>query len=217
MMPEAAQLRKEVEFQYEDLREQTTTSIAGMWLFLATEALFFGGLFLVWLTYRIQYPAGFAAAAAHSEFGIGTVNTVVLMTSSAAFACCVPAARLGRNGLVFRLCLLAILLGLVFMGLKLFEWHEDIQEGLVPGPGFSLGAPAPMGAALFWLFYYIGTVLHMIHLVIGIGLVGWIAFGAARHRFTALTYAPVEAVGLYWSFVDLVWMVLYALIYLGAR
>jgi len=208
-------IQASVEFQYDDERHQSDTTAAGMWLFLATETLFFGGLFLVWLTYRYQFPQGFADAARHAEFGIGTANTVILMTASAAYSCAVPAARLSHNRVVFWLCVTAILLGILFMSLKGYEWKQDLDEGLVPGPGFSMGQPAVRGAGLFWIFYYISTTLHMLHLLIGVGLVSWIAQRSRRGEFGPTNFVAVEIVGLYWSFVDLIWMVLYALIYLA--
>jgi len=210
-----AAIQASVEFQYDDERHESDTTSAGMWLFLATETLFFGGLFLVWLTYRYQFPQGFAEAARHTEFGIGTANTLILMTASAAYSCAVPAARLSRNRTVFWLCVAAAVLGVLFMGLKGYEWKQDLGEGLIPGPGFSMGQPATRGAGLFWIFYYISTTLHMLHLLIGVGLVCWIAIRSRRREFGPTNFVAVEVVGLYWSFVDLIWMVLYALIYLA--
>ena len=207
----------EVQFQYTDAADERQTSLAGMWLFLVTEALFFGGLFLAWLTYRILFPQGFAEAARHTEFGIGTANTLILLTSSAIYAAGIPASRLGHNRVVAITGPIAMLLGIIFMFLKLYEWHEDFKDGMVPGAGFALHGPQTEGAQLFWIFYYMGTALHMIHLAIGIGLVGWISWKARRNAFTHVHSTPVEVVGLYWSFVDMVWMVLYALIYLGPR
>ncbi|WP_342629413.1 cytochrome c oxidase subunit 3 [Nguyenibacter vanlangensis] len=208
-------IQDRVEFQFRDMREQAATAIAGMWLFLATEGLFFGGLFLAWLTYRVRFPAGFAQAARQTDLAIGTINTMVLMTSSALFACGLPAVRLGHRRRLILLCLATGLLGLVFMGLKLYEWRLDLARHLLPG-AIARDPATPPGAALFWMFYWLGTVLHMAHLAIGLGLIAWIGRLAARGRVHPGYYTPVEAVGLYWSFVDLLWMILFSLIYLGA-
>lgn len=207
----------EVQFQYTDAADERQTSLAGMWLFLASELLFFGGLFLLWLFYRVLFPEGFAEATAHTEFGIGTANTLILMTASAIYACGIPASRLGNSRVVVVTGSITMVLGVIFMLLKAYEWHEDIKDGMVPGAGFALTGPHAGGAQLFWQFYYVGTVLHMIHLGIGIGLVAWVTWKARRNSFTGVHATPVEVVGLYWSFVDMMWMVLYALIYLGPR
>lgn len=209
--------RAGVEIQYADAADQRQTALAGMWLFLASETLFFSGLFLIWLYFRVLSPVGFAEAAEHTEFGLGTANTVILMTASAVYACGVPASRLGKNRVVVRTGCITMVLGLLFMALKLFEWHEDFSDNMVPGPDFAIRDAHGGEAQLFWIFYYIGTALHMIHLAIGIGLVGWITWRAHRNEFAGPHAVAVEVVGLYWSFVDMVWMVLYALIYLGAR
>lgn len=206
-----------VEFQYRDAVYESETAVAGMWLFLATEALFFGGLFLTWLYYRYLYPTGFAEAARESEFGIGTANTVILLTSSLVYACGLPAVRLGAMRLLFWLSVGTMALGTLFLLLKIYEWKIDVDDHMVPGRGFAISGANAGSAQLFWIFYYVGTVLHAIHLTIGIGLVGWIALRTRRGDFTPARYTAVEVVGLYWSFVDMVWLVLYALIYLAGR
>jgi cytochrome c oxidase subunit 3 len=188
-----------------------------MWLFLASEMLFFGGLFLLWLYYRVLFPEGFAEATAHTEIAIGTANTLILLTSSAVYASGIPAARLGSNRVVVVTSILTLVLGVTFMVLKFYEWKQDFDDGMIPGPAFALHGPHAGGAQLFWVFYYIGTLLHMIHLAVGLGLVGWVAWKSRYRAFIHVHATPVEVVGLYWSFVDIVWMVLYALIYLGPR
>jgi cytochrome c oxidase subunit III len=207
----------DTEFQYESVREQHDTAMTGMWLFLASETLFFGGLLLLWLYYRYLFPVGFALATRHTEFWIGTVNSMLLITSSVTYACGVAAIRLGDRRLLFRLACATFVLGAIFMMLKAFEWYLDIDEGMVPGPGFALTGAGSEGAALFWVFYYISTILHAIHLLIGLGLVTWIALQARNGTVTRESHASVEIVGLYWSFVDMVWLVLYPMIYLAGR
>jgi cytochrome c oxidase subunit 3 len=207
----------ETEFQYPSAREQHDTSMTGMWLFLATETLFFGGLFLIWLYYRYLFPVGFALATRQTEFAVGTVNSVLLITSSVTYACGVAAIRNGDRKLLFKLAVATAALGVIFMLLKGVEWYLDIHAGMVPGPGFALRGPGSQGAALFWIFYYLATVLHAMHLMIGLGLVTWIALRARNGTVTRESHASVEIVGLYWSFVDMVWLVLYPMIYLAGR
>lgn len=206
-----------VEVQFHDAAYQADTTLSGMWLFLASEVLFFGGLLLTWCVYRHQHPAGFAEATRDTEFAIGTLNTVILLTSSLSYACAVAFARLGDNRRILQASLATALLGALFLGLKGIEWYLDISAGDVPGAAFRMKGAHAGGAELFWVFYYIGTGLHGVHLTIGIALVGWIAWQAHRRRFSPADKTPVEVVGLYWSFVDMVWLVLYPLIYLAGR
>ena len=206
-----------VEFQYRTRRYQSETALAGMWVFLASEMLFFGALLLAWCVYRHQHPAGFKAATEDTQFAIGTINTVILTLSSFTFACGVVFARQGRNARVMQTSLLAAGLGTLFMGLKILEWYLDIADHEVPGPHFKTAAVDDGGAQLFWVFYYVATGLHAIHLGIGIAMVCWIAWRAHKAAFSPAYNTPVEVVGLYWSFVDMVWMVLYPLIYLAGR
>ena len=205
-----------VEVQFRDRRYQSETARSGMWLFLASEMLFFGALFLTWGFYRVEHAADFAKATRETEFAIGTANTVVLVTSSFAFACAVAFARRGRNRGVKWASITTAVLGIAFIGLKGLEWYKDIVKGDVPGPAFHTPG-GEGGEQLFWIFYWIGTGLHALHLLIGIGLVLWIASRARRGAFRPETAAPVEVVGLYWSFVDMVWLVLYPLIYIAGR
>ncbi|MBV9655014.1 MAG: cytochrome c oxidase subunit 3 [Acetobacteraceae bacterium] len=215
-MSSSARADGAVEFQFHDRDYQSGTALSGMWLFLSSELLFFGGLFLCWACYRIEYASAFAAATRETEFAIGTLNTVILLTSSFAFACAVHFARSGNNRRVVQLSAATALLGTLFFGLKLLEWSKDIAAGNVPGAHFRTPGQAG-GEQLFWVFYWIGTGLHIAHLSVGIGLVGWIAWRARREAFGPGRATPVEIVGLYWSFVDMMWLILYPLIYLAGR
>ena len=206
-----------IEFQYADMAHQSSTALSGMWLFLATELLFFGGLFFLYAVYRHQYPAGTAEASRHAELAVGTINTVLLLTSSAVFTYGLGCAQQGRNRALFWASLATAALGCAFLGLKGYEWSDDFGKHLFPGPDFAITGPGSQGAQLFWCFYFIATGLHGIHMIVGIGLVGWIAWGARQSRFSPRYATPVEVVGLYWSFVDMVWLVLYPAIYLAGR
>ena len=206
-----------IEFQYAGMEHQSDTALSGMWLFLVTELLFFGGLFFLYLIYRSANPAGVAEASRHAELLIGTINTALLLSSSAIFSHGLACAEQGRNSALFWACVLTALIGIAFLALKGYEWHDDLDKHLFPGPGFSITGPNAGTAQLFWCFYFVATGLHGLHLIIGIGLVAWIAWSARSGRYSPGYFTPVEAVGLYWSFVDMVWLVLYPTIYLAGR
>jgi cytochrome c oxidase subunit 3 len=191
------------------------TAQLGMWVFLASEVLFFGGLFLAYLHGRSHWPSGFAAASRHTDVLLGSVNTALLLSSSALVALAVAChAHAPRRGRVPWLLGAAAALGLAFLAIKGVEYRHEWQQGLFPGPGFAL-AHEP-GAALFFLLYFVTTGLHALHLAIGIAVLGSFAWGTAR----LAPWTPqrrVEAAGLYWHFVDVVWIFLYPLLYLVGR
>jgi cytochrome c oxidase subunit 3 len=208
---------------YSSLEHQQETTTWGMWVFLATEVMVFGALFTGYTVYRLNYSASFEAASAKLYLPIGAINTVVLLTSSLTMAMAVVYARLGHRRAI-TLCLLATtLLGVLFLGLKAVEYYIDYREHLVPGLAFdpaewTADGVHPGKVQLFLMFYYCMTGLHAVHLVIGIGIIGILAFFAARGRFTAQYNSPVEMWGLYWHFVDIVWIFLLPLLYLvGVR
>ena len=203
-----------VGMQYADRRHQTLTAIAGMWLFLATEVLFFGALLFTYMIYRSWYPAGFAAAVRRTDVTIGTINTILLLTSSFTFAAGLLAVEAGNVRGFRRWAGGTMALGLGFIGLKAIEYAKDFAEHLVPGAAMAIGGADRPGAQLFYLFYYTATGVHLAHLTIGIGLVAWLLHKVRPGRNAA---TAVEVVGLYWSFVDIVWLILYPLIYLVGR
>jgi cytochrome c oxidase subunit 3 len=186
-----------------------------MWIFLATELLFFGGLLLAYLYGRTHWPQGFGLASRHTDVLLGTLNTGLLLTSSAlvalAHACSEHAPRRRWTA---RLLVGAATLGLAFLAVKGVEYRHEWREGLFPGPEFALAGTT--GAELFFMLYFVMTGLHALHLAIGIGLLGVFAAGAARQRRWA--DAPhLEIAALYWHFVDVVWIFLYPLLYLVER
>jgi cytochrome c oxidase subunit 3 len=211
--PDAA-VAEHIEFQYAGMEHQSETALSGMWLFLATELLFFGGLFLLYMIYRSQFPHAFAVASQNAEVLIGTVNTLLLLTSSAVFAWGLGHVRRGDNRRLFWACVIVAVLGLAFLGLKGWEWKDDLDKHLFPGPGFAITGPDNGGAQLFWIFYWIGTALHGVHMIVGVALVAWLAWTARQGRYSTGYFTPPEVVGLYWSFVDMVWLCLYPMIYL---
>ena len=204
-------------FQYSSAGHQAETAMSGMWLFLAQEILFFGALIFVWVYCGYQHPAGFRLAAQHTDLTIGSINTALLLTSSFTFTAGLLLIEQGEVRRLIQACLVTVALGTAFLLLKGFEWYKDFSEGLVPGAGFRPTGPDSGGAQIFFSIYYVATAIHAVHMVVGIGLVLWIAWRARRGDFNKSWSTPVEVVGLYWSFVDVVWLTLYPLIYLEAR
>jgi cytochrome c oxidase subunit 3 len=203
--------------QYADLRQQEHAARLGMWGFLSTEVLFFGGLVLMYARYRMAYPDGFAEAARHTEIVIGTVNTAVLLTSSFLVAWAVAAVKLGGNRPAAVLFESAAVLGVLFLGLKAVEYRQEYHEHLVPGLNFAFAGPHAGAAELFYGFYFVATGLHALHLTIGIVALAVIARRARRGGYSARYHAPLTVAGLYWHFVDVVWIFLFPLIYLPGR
>lgn len=204
------------EFQFGSAEHQRETAISGIWLFLASEALFFGPIFLAWIFARHADPTAFDAGSRQTELMIGLTNTALLIASSFAYSVGLGYIGFGsRRGMAIWLAI-AWLLGAAFIGLKFgVEWQMDFKKGLFPGPAFAIHGPARNGAQLFFAFYFFATALHGLHLVVGLGLVAWIIFRA--ERYTAERHSPVHVVGLYWSFIDIIWLILFPLIYLTGR
>jgi cytochrome c oxidase subunit 3 len=206
---------------FENLEQQHDANVLGMWVFLSTELLLFGVLFTGYTIYRIQNPASFEAASAHLNWQIAGLNTVVLLTSSLTMALAVRAAQFGRQQALVVLLSLTALLGAAFLGFKALEYHDDYRDGLVPVLNFNAAAEEwhhpqvdPNSVQLFLVFYYVMTGLHAVHLTIAIGIMIVLAIAARRGAFTADHYTPVETWGLYWHFVDIVWIFLLPLLYL---
>jgi cytochrome c oxidase subunit III len=204
-------------FQYADLPQQHEAAELGIWTFLATEVMFFGGLILAYCVYRYGYPAAFAAAGRHTKIAIGTANTAILLTSSFLVAWAVVAAKAGAGRLAAGLLGGAALLGVVFLALKGFEYLQEYRDHLVPAVDFVFEPAHARGAALFFVFYFAATGLHALHVAVGIVVLLIIALRARRDTYSARYHAPIAVAGLYWHFVDLVWIFLFALIYLPGR
>jgi cytochrome c oxidase subunit 3 len=201
--------------QFEDAQQQSEAGHLGMWTFLATEVLFFGGLFLVYAVYRHFYFTEFAAASRHTDVFYGTLNSVILLTSSFTMALAVQFGKAGQSKLIVRCLILTICLGVAFLVVKGFEYHEDIADRLVPGANFDPALPPP--AQIFFWLYWVMTGLHGIHILIGLGILTIMTWLAHRGKFSANYYTPLEITGLYWHFVDIVWLFLYPLLYLVQR
>jgi cytochrome c oxidase subunit 3 len=211
-MPDAQQPLAE---QFATLPQQAEASRLGMWAFLCSEIMFFGGLFLGYVIYRHAYPHAFAIASRETNVFYGTLNTAILLTSSFTMALAVHAAQTGKSKEVVRFLLATIFLAVAFLGVKAMEYTEDFHKHLVPGAHFAdAGEPKTQ---LFFTFYWIMTALHGLHVIIGIGLLSTMAFMFSRQRFSAEYHNPLENTGLYWHFVDIVWIFLYPLLYLINR
>ena len=186
----------------------------GIWVFLGSEVMFFSGALLAYAVYRHLYPAEFAAAAREAAIVYGSVNTALLLTSSLTMAAAAEGARARLRRLTLACLAVTVLLGLAFLVVKGFEYRKDLDEQLWPGPGFKLADKPP--AQIFWAFYWLATGVHALHLTIGIAVVTTLLVQAWR-RTRPLGNPAFEGVGLYWHFVDLVWVFLYPLIYLVGR
>jgi cytochrome c oxidase subunit 3 len=203
-----------LQHHFPDLETQKEASTLGMWVFLAQEILFFGGLFCAYTVYRYRYYGGFSEASHHLDWALGGVNTAVLIGSSLTMALAVRAAALGRRGAIVLFLILTILLGSVFLGVKVVEYKDKFDHHLVPGHGFRWEGPNANPAEIFYSFYFAMTGLHALHMIIGIPILAWIAWAAQRGRYSPEYHSPVEVVGLYWHFVDIVWIFLFPLLYL---
>jgi cytochrome c oxidase subunit III len=212
-----AEGRTALAHQFDDLAQQYEASTLGMWAFLLTEIMLFGGLFTGYAIYRLAYPEGFAEGSHHLDVLLGTLNTGVLIASSLMMAMAVHAAQAGRQPLLTRFLLLTIGLGLVFLGIKGYEYWHKFHEHLIPGLAFVYVSPQARHVELFLFFYFVMTGLHAIHMIIGLGLLATLAVLGWRGRFSPAYHTPVEIVGLYWHFVDIVWIFLYPLLYLIGR
>jgi cytochrome c oxidase subunit 3 len=205
--------------QFDTLPQQRESQAVGMWIFLATEVLIFGAMFTGYTSYRAKYSEAFEVASEHLNVLIGAVNTVVLLTSSLTMVLAVHAAQVGRRRTLIRCLVLTALLGTAFMGLKAVEYSLDYRDKLVPNLAFDPGYWSdqhidPGHVQLFLMFYYIMTGLHALHLTVGIGVLVVFTVLAWRNRFPPENYMPVELAGLYWHFIDIVWIFLLPLLYL---
>ncbi len=203
-----------VAHQFDDREQQNEVGRLGMWLFLATEILFFGGLFTAYLVMRYKLPEAFAVANGNMNVPLGAVNTGVLLTSSLTMALGVRATQLGNRKGAFWLVIATIVFGIVFLGIKGIEYAEKFREGLFPGAGFTFEGPLSRQVESFFSLYFMMTGLHALHMLVGVGIMSVVAGMIWRGRFSPEYYAPVEIGGLYWHFVDIIWIFLFPLLYL---
>lgn len=205
--------------QFEDLEQQHDAGRLGMWVFLATEILFFGALFTSYVVYRSLHPQAFLLGSHILEVKFGATNTAVLICSSFTMAMAIHSAQTGKKkGWIVSWLILTMLLGATFLFLKFrFEWYHDYVEHTMPGFGFHYlpqwGSHAGQ-VQMFMCFYFFMTGLHALHMIVGIGVLAVLTGMAARGKFTSQYFAPLEISGLYWHFVDIIWIFLFPLLYL---
>ena len=202
--------------QFEDASQQRAAATLGMWVFLTTETLFFGALFFAYAIGRVQWPWDFAAASRHTNLLLGTANTAILLTSSFFMALAVRSAALGAHRATLRFLLITAALGVAFALIKVSEYALDYDEHLVPLVNFAFEPEHAHGALIFFGFYFVTTGLHLLHLSIGVALLLFFAWRTWRALPNTLA-DQVETLGLYWHFVDLVWIFLYPCLYLVSR
>jgi cytochrome c oxidase subunit 3 len=206
---------------FQTMEQQKESATLGMWIFLSTEILFFGGLFLTYTVNRHAYPGIFAECSKSLDLKLGGFNTVVLIASSLTMAMSVWSAQVGKKKLVTLFLTLTLILGCVFLGVKAVEYHAKYVEHHIPGlpfefePGSDVATNAH--AQLFFSLYFGMTGLHATHMVVGAGLLVWLIKQSLKGRFTPQYNTPVENIGLYWHFVDIVWIYLFPLLYLIDR
>jgi cytochrome c oxidase subunit III len=215
-MPDNLALRPEI--QYATLEQQGDTAELGMWVFLVNETLFFGALIFTYFLYRLSYPQEFAEAAKDAVLWCGTANLVILLTSSLTMVLAINSAAQGERSQMMWWLVATAALGVAFLFIKGYEYYLDFQDKVVPILNFEARRGEGRAGQLFWVFYWAGTGLHAIHLTIGIGLILYMLLWPIRRgKITPAYYAPLEVVGIYWSFVDTVWLFLYPSIYLVGR
>jgi cytochrome c oxidase subunit III len=203
--------------QFDSLGQQKEAATLGMWVFLATEVLFFGGLFATYAIYRSWYPDAFMAASHELVIWAGTLNTAVLITSSLTMALAVHAAQTGERRLLILFLIATMLLGGVFLGIKAFEYRTEWVEHHVPGLNYQFEAKYYQHAQLFFSLYFVMTGLHAIHMIVGLAVLAVMLWWSVRGVITPEYYNPIEVSGLYWHFVDIVWIFLFPLLYLIGR
>ena len=211
---EAAIIRPPTAHQFDDFEQQRDADTLGMWVFLVTEIMFFGGMFAAYAIYRSSYHEAFAAASAQLDLWLGAINTGVLIGSSLTVVLAVYSAQTGARRALVLFLVLTILLGCVFLGIKAVEYYHKFEEHHVPGPAFHFTHGPARQAQIFFSFYFAMTGMHALHMIIGVGLMAVLTIKAWRGRYTPDYYLPVEIGGLYWHFVDIVWIFLFPLLYL---
>jgi cytochrome c oxidase subunit 3 len=210
---------------FENLEQQHEANTLGMWMFLATEVLFFGGLFTAYAICRWRYPEDFQAASERLIIWLGAVNTAVLICSSLTMALAIYSTRIGKRTALIGFLAATMILGSMFLGIKVVEYTTDYNDSLIPGVRFDWSKTLeaehshgqsvnPQHAELFFVFYFIMTLLHAIHMIVGLGVLLVLLVLSSRGRYGPTHYTPLEVAGLYWHFVDIIWVFLFPLLYL---
>lgn len=208
-LPEAA-----VQQQFDDASQQKEAAMLGMWAFIATEVLFFGVLFAAYVVCRWRFPLAFVEGSAHTDFAMGTTETAILLTSGCLAAIALRQIQLDRARQSAVLLLITSALGMAFLILHGMEYHDEFEEGLIPGIRYTQTGPDARGVELFFSLYYVITGFHSLHVLIGVVVLLVMAIRSWRGAFSSAYYTPIEITGLYWSLVDIVWIFVYPAIYL---
>jgi cytochrome c oxidase subunit III len=207
----------ELQHHFMDMPQQQEASTLGMWFFLAQEIMFFGGMFWVYILYRYWYHDGFVAASHHLDLFWGGLNTVILIVSSLTMAFAVRSAQLGNRMAQVKWIIATMVFGAAFLGIKAIEYSAKFRDHVIPGVNFQWHDVDPTGAQAFFSIYFALTGMHALHMIIGLGIMSWLLWQAWKGRFNQHYYTPVEISGLYWHFVDIVWIFLFPLLYLVER
>jgi cytochrome c oxidase subunit III len=204
-----------LQHHFDTLEQQQHASTLGMWMFLLTEVLFFGGLFMAYIVYRWLYGDAFSAASHELNIPLGAANTVVLIGSSLTMALAVRAAQTSQRKATVFFLVATLVLGSVFLGVKVIEYADKFEHHLVPGTHFQFhDAALASGAEIYFSLYFAMTGLHATHMILGAAVMIPIILAARKGAYDASYYTPVELFGLYWHFVDIVWIFLFPLLYL---
>ncbi|HLR33510.1 MAG TPA: cytochrome c oxidase subunit 3 family protein [Fodinibius sp.] len=197
-----------------DADQQFDTAKLGMWIFLVTEILMFGGLFAAYIVYRLWYPELFVMASEQLDTLLGGVNTVVLIGSSVSVAMAIKSAQVNNKKNILINLGITLALAATFMVIKYFEWTHKFHLGIFPGEFYAFEGIDHPKANVFFSLYYLMTGLHGIHILIGMGLMIWLLVRASKKHFGSEYYNPIEITGLYWHLVDIIWIFLFPLFYL---
>jgi cytochrome c oxidase subunit 3 len=206
-----------VEHQFDDIEQQRDAAYTGMWIFLSTEVLFFGAVFFAYILYRGLYYNAFAEGSRKLSLTLGSVNTAVLLCSSLTMALAVYAAQRRQGNRLVVYLIITEIIGAVFLGIKFLEYYEHYKEKMVPGLNFAYAGEHSREVQLFMVFYFILTGMHAVHMIIGLGVLSTLAILATRGKFIRGDYDPIDIGGLYWHFVDIVWVFIFPLLYLVKR
>ncbi len=215
LRPEVGSPNFHVAHHFDSADTQFDSGRLGIWIFLVTEILFFGGLFCAFAVFRSWYFDAFTEAHHHLDKVLGAINTLVLIGSSLTMALAVRAAQRTKTTQTVILLGITLACAATFLVIKYFEYAHKFHDGLLPGAAFTAeGFETGKQAGIFFAVYFMMTGVHGLHVIIGMGLIGWILWRAAKGEFSSRYYAPVEGVGLYWHLVDLIWIYLFPLLYL---
>jgi len=203
-----------LQHHFSDVEQQRESAKLGMWFFLLTEVLTFGGLFCAYAIYRSWYPEMFSIAHRELNVTMGTINTVVLITSSLTMALAIRSMQLNNKGMTQLMLFLTILLAATFMVIKYFEYTHKIHVGQLPGKYYFFEGIDANNPHIFFSIYFAMTGLHGLHVLIGIGVIAWLMIRTSKNEFSSEYYTPIEMTGLFWHLVDLIWIFLFPLFYL---